>query len=68
MFVVVRIGRENRGTDYQRSTAKAMLRVALRVIPGGDGFHEAESGFLPGVGWTVKTESSTDERDDGAQH
>ena len=50
---MLRIGRDNWGTDDQGSTAKAMLSMALRVIPGGDRFDEARSGNPPGVGGTV---------------
>ena len=67
IFIVLRIGRDNRWTDEQGSTAKAMLSMAFRVIPGVEGFDEAGSGIPLGVGGTgaVITGSSSDEGDDG---
>ena len=41
MFIVLRIGSDNKGTDDQGETAKAMLNQALRMIPNGGGFDEA---------------------------
>ena len=49
MFIVLRIGTDNQGTDDQGSTAKSMLSMALRVISGGEGFHEAGSQIPPDI-------------------
>ena len=67
MFIVLRIGTDNQGTDDQWSTAKAMLGVALRVIPGEEGSDEPGSRIQPGVGWTGATagESSRDDEEGG---
>ena len=67
MFIVLRIGTDNQGTDDRGSTAKAMLSVALRVIPDGDGFDEAGSQIPPGVGGAggAPGGSLSDEEDDG---
>lgn len=67
IFIVLRVGRYKRGTEDQGSTAKSMLNVALRVIPGGDWFDEAASEIPLQVRGTVvvTTRSSGDEEDDG---
>ena len=69
MFIVLRIGTDNQGTDDKGSTAKAILSVALGVIPGGEGFDEAGSQILPAVSWTgagAGKSSSYDEEEVGS--
>ena len=64
MFIVLRIGTDNQGTDDQGSTAKSMLSMALRVISGGEGFGEAGSQIPPdicGAGVGAAGSSSDDE-------
>ena len=66
MFIVLRIGTDNQGTDDQGSTAKSMLRKALTVISGGEGFVEAGSQIPPnicGAGVGAAGSSSDDEHE-----
>ena len=67
VLVVLKIEKDKQGTENQWETAKAMLSVALRVIPGGEGFDKVGSRIPPRVSGTsaITTRSSIYERDDG---